>query len=59
MAEALFDSSARLIGIVTFQHKTGQNLNFALPASWIFEMQDREAADDVAAPVIRSADSPQ
>ena len=31
----LFDTSGRLVGIVTFQHKYGQNLNFALPADWI------------------------
>ncbi|HEY2629777.1 MAG TPA: trypsin-like peptidase domain-containing protein [Usitatibacter sp.] len=55
----LFDATGRLLGIVTFQHKTGQNLNFALPASWIFEMQDREATDDVSAPIARSANSPQ
>ena len=55
----LFDAKGQLIGIVTFQHKTGQNLNFALPASWIFEMRNREASEDVAAPVARSASSPQ
>ena len=42
---ALRRERASLVGIVTFQHKTGQNLNFALPASWIFEMQNREASD--------------
>ncbi|APV48520.1 hypothetical protein BWI17_01745 [Betaproteobacteria bacterium GR16-43] len=31
----LFDQSGRLVGIVTFQHKFGQNLNFAVPADWI------------------------
>jgi serine protease Do len=55
----LFDTNGKLVGIVTFQHKTGQNLNFALPASWIFEMQDRESTEDVAAPVARTADTPQ
>jgi len=55
----LFNASGQLVGIVTFQHKTGQNLNFALPASWIFEMQDREATEDVSAPVSRSASNPQ
>jgi serine protease Do len=35
----LFDTSGRLVGIVTFQHRYGQNLNFALPADWI----EREA----------------
>jgi serine protease Do len=37
----LFDASGRLIGIVTFQHRYGQNLNFALPADWISEMRSR------------------
>lgn len=31
----LFDTSGKLVGIVTFQHRYGQNLNFALPADWI------------------------
>jgi hypothetical protein len=55
----LFDTKGRLVGIVTFQHKSGQNLNFALPATWIFEMQNRESTEDVTAPVARSASSPQ
>ena len=37
----LFDTSGRLVGIVTFQHRFGQNLNFAVPADWILEMQSR------------------
>jgi S1-C subfamily serine protease len=37
----LFDASGRLVGIVTFQHRYGQNLNFALPADWIGEMRSR------------------
>jgi hypothetical protein len=37
----LFDLSGRLVGIMTFQHRYGQNLNFALPADWIGEMQTR------------------
>jgi S1-C subfamily serine protease len=55
----LFDSRGQLVGIVTFQHKTGQNLNFALPATWIFEMQNRESSEDVSAPISRSASTPQ
>lgn len=35
----LFDEQGVLIGIVTFQMRTGQNLNFALPADWIERMQ--------------------
>jgi hypothetical protein len=55
----LFNGSGQLIGIVTFQHKTGQNLNFAVPASWLSEMKHRDAAESIAAPVARSANSPQ
>lgn len=33
----LFDASGRLVGVVTFQHKFGQNLNFAVPADWVAE----------------------
>jgi len=39
----LFDVSGRLVGIVTFQHRYGQNLNFALPADWIGQMRARGA----------------
>jgi len=45
----LFDLSGRLVGIMTFQHRYGQNLNFALPADWIGEMQTRRAS--ASAPV--------
>ncbi len=31
----LFDETGALVGIVTFQVRSGQNLNFALPADWI------------------------
>lgn len=31
----LFDQYGNLVGIMTFQHKYGQNLNFAVPADWI------------------------
>jgi hypothetical protein len=37
----LFDTSARLVGIMTFQHRLGQNLNFAVPADWISTMRTR------------------
>ena len=35
----LFDTSGRMIGVVTFQTKAGQNLNFAVPADWVGEMR--------------------
>ena len=37
----LFDTSGRLIGVVTFQHKYGQNLNFAVPADWVSDIKNR------------------
>ena len=37
----LFDTSGKLIGIVTFQTRTGQNLNFAVPADWVSEIKNR------------------
>lgn len=50
----LFDASGRLVGIMTFQHRYGQNLNFAVPADWIAEMRARDgsarAATAVAGP---------
>jgi serine protease Do len=55
----LFSANGQLVGIVTFQHKTGQNLNFAVPAAWISEMKPRAASENVAAPVARAASSPQ
>ncbi len=39
----LFDAQSRLVGIVSFQSRSGQNLNFAVPADWINEMQSRGA----------------
>ena len=41
----LFDLSGHLIGIMTFQHRYGQNLNFALPADWIGQMRPRQASE--------------
>ncbi|MDP3250793.1 MAG: serine protease [Hydrogenophaga sp.] len=40
----LFDAQGRLIGITTFYIKEGQNLNFALPATWIAEVPARAQA---------------
>ena len=39
----LFDAFGNLIGIVAFQSRTGQNLNFAIPAEWISDMRSRNA----------------
>lgn len=38
----LFDARGRLVGIITFQVRTGQNLNFALPVEWLDKMTDRK-----------------
>ncbi len=37
----LFNISGQLIGITTFQLRSGQNLNFAVPADWIADMNPR------------------
>jgi serine protease Do len=37
----LFDANGKLVGIITFQHRFGQNLNFAVPVDWIGEMRTR------------------
>lgn len=37
----LFDVEGRLVGITTFQTKSGQNLNFAVPVDWLEKMQTR------------------
>lgn len=42
----LFDASGNLVGIVAFQSRTGQNLNFAIPADWISQMRSRSASGD-------------
>lgn len=45
----LFAADGQLVGIVTYQHRFGQNLNFALPADWIAEMRTRSGAPEGAA----------
>jgi TonB family protein len=39
----LFDQEARLVGITTFILKESQNLNFAVPASWVVQLSTRQA----------------
>jgi serine protease Do len=50
----LFDTEGKLAGVITFQSRGGQNLNFAVPVDWIAEMRNRTApshyADDTPAP---------
>jgi TonB family protein len=38
----LFDQDGRLVGITTFHVKESQNLNFALPATWVLELSSRQ-----------------
>jgi trypsin-like peptidase/tetratricopeptide repeat protein len=47
----LFDIEGRLIGITAFFISEGQNLNFALPASWIIDL------DRASQPAARPADT--
>jgi len=40
----LFNISGQLIGITSFQMRTGQNLNFAVPSDWIADMTTRSGS---------------
>lgn len=42
----LFDSTGKLIGLIDYQRRDGQNINFAAPASWIAEIGTRQTTDD-------------
>jgi serine protease Do len=46
----LFDSKGQLVGITTFQSRTGQNLNFAVPSDWISTLQLRDGNSDTLLP---------
>jgi hypothetical protein len=46
----LFDEEAKLVGLITFQFKEGQNLNFAIPADWIQELAIRNRDRIAGAP---------
>lgn len=50
----LFDAYGRLVGIMTFQHRPGQNLNFAVPADWIAGIRSRSAIHPLAESMSRS-----
>jgi serine protease Do len=50
----LFDAYGRLVGIMTFQHRYGQNLNFAIPADWLSDMRARTATVPVSDSVAKS-----
>ncbi|MGH6627256.1 MAG: S1C family serine protease [Burkholderiaceae bacterium] len=53
----LFDARGRLIGITTSMVRDAQNLNFALPASWIPEIAGRNAAWQASQAATRTADA--
>jgi S1-C subfamily serine protease len=50
----LFDAYGRLVGIMTFQHRSGQNLNFAVPADWIGQLRSRAATNPLPEAMGRS-----
>lgn len=43
----LFDSEGRLVGIIDYRHRDGQNVNFAQPASWIGQIEARAASQEL------------
>ena len=44
----LFDAEGRLIGLISYRQRDGQNVNFALPARWLKEIEQRAASTDAA-----------
>lgn len=42
---ALVDEEGRLLGIIDYRQRGGQNVNFAAPAAWIAEIERRNDAD--------------
>ncbi|HSC80391.1 MAG TPA: trypsin-like peptidase domain-containing protein [Chitinolyticbacter sp.] len=46
----LFDERGGLVGITTFQSRTGQNLNFAVPAEWVALLPQRDGNRDTLLP---------
>jgi tetratricopeptide (TPR) repeat protein len=54
----LFDEEGRLVGMAAFQYASGQNLNFAVPASWIGELDARALARWEQAGLTQTADDP-
>ncbi len=55
----LYDSAGQLVGITTFQHRSGQNLNFAVPVDWIRQMQNRKSGGQGVGGLIADAESPE
>lgn len=42
---ALVDAEGRLLGIITYRHRDGQNVNFAIPAKWLAEIEQHDQSD--------------
>jgi tetratricopeptide (TPR) repeat protein len=43
---ALVDDEGRLVGVIDYRHRDGQNVNFAAPEQWILEIEGRSLAND-------------
>ena len=48
----LYDESGRLVGIINYRELGGQNVNFAMPAYWLKEIESR-AVNNATAPAWR------
>jgi tetratricopeptide (TPR) repeat protein len=42
---ALVDAEGRLLGMISYRHRDGQNVNFAIPAKWLAEIEQHDKAD--------------
>lgn len=42
---ALVDAKGHLLGIITYRHRDGQNVNFAIPARWLAEIEQHDKSD--------------
>jgi tetratricopeptide (TPR) repeat protein len=43
---ALVDDEGRLVGVIDYRHRDGQNINFAAPGQWVLEIEGRNLASD-------------
>lgn len=44
----LFDSDGKLVGLISYRQRDGQNVNFAYPAKWLREIGQRAVSADAA-----------
>ncbi|MBD9362626.1 serine protease [Methylomonas fluvii] len=42
---ALLDAEGHLLGIITYRHRDGQNVNFAISAKWLAEIEQHDKSD--------------